>query len=1036
MSSDFNEDTRVKLPALVHLTRLGYKYLSIKTDDFKNNLISETNFVRNIFESSIQKINPDKEIDFDNLLQNIQLDLDYDDLGREFFKDLQKGRDGVKLIDFENFSNNTFHCVTELTFKNGEDEFRPDITILINGIPLAFIEVKKPNNEMGIKAERDRMNMRFRNPKFKRFINEFQLLIFSNNMEYQDGDREKLIGTFYATTAKDDSAKFNHFREQLKSEYIDEIKPINEDEEALILSDNNKQTIKTSPEYNTNLDPESPTNRIISSLLSKSRLAFFLRYGLTYVDERDKNDNLIIQKHIIRYPQYFAMKAIEKKLNEGIKKGVIWHTQGSGKTALAYFSTRYLKDLYSKKGIVPKFYFIVDRLDLATQASNEFKKRGLNVRTVNSRDELEKEFQSNSVTNSGALEICVVNIQKFSSDTTIRLDTEYDLNIQRIYFLDEAHRSYNPKGSFLANLYNSDKDSIKIALTGTPIISFNGDVEKDAVKQDKATTRQIFGDYIHKYYYDASIRDGFTLRLIREEIESKYREKLNAFYHDVSIRVGDLDKRLIYAHPQFAEPMLDYIVADLEKTRVANGDHTIGGMIVCNTAIEKDDDLSLNQARVIYNYFKEKYSDKYTVALIASKEGDKEIRQSEIDDFKAGKIDFLIVFNMLLTGFDCPRLKKLYLCRTVKAHNLLQTLTRVNRPYKKFNVGYVVDFADISREFDITNQAYLKELKAEYDNQLDNGEDPDTLFGSLFVKKEEIEQKIKEIEAVLFQFDTTNKEIFSRQINEITDKETLVKIRKTLGSAKELINIIRLLGYDDLSDKLNPSFIAPAFSEVDRKINLMNATEALANHENATHLLNLAIENYIFDFRKVGEQELILAASKGEDIVRKTRTAFNDNWDKNDPEWTTLWEEFRRLLNKEQIEHDTITVDEQNKINDALENIYKKMMEINRKNNLLRDKYKGDTKAARVHKKLVLNPGYGFSDQTEIYSTIYNVKEIIDQQIWNNKNIMCSEGYFKEQVLQALADEAGNLRVNSFAALQIASELLSDEYINEFKGED
>lgn len=1034
MSSDFNEDTRVKLPALVHLTRLGYKYLSIKSDESKADIIPETNILRSIFKKSIQRINPEKDIDFDALFRNLQLDLENDDLGKEFFKDLQKGRDGIKLIDFDNFSSNEFNCVTELTFKNGEDEFRPDITIFVNGMPLAFIEVKKPNNEMGIKAERDRMNMRFSNPKFKRFINEFQLLIFSNNMEYEDGDREKLMGAFYATTSLGGSAKFNNFREQRKSEFIDEIQPIDEESERLILRDNNKETIKTSPEYNTNIDPDSPTNRIISSLLSRPRFSFFLRYGIAYVDEKDENDVLRLQKHIIRYPQYFAMRAIEDKISQGIKKGVIWHTQGSGKTALAYFSTKYLADYYINAKTVPKFYFIVDRIDLATQASNEFKKRGLAVRTVSSREDLEREFKSNSVTDSGKLEICVVNIQKFSDETRINLNTGYDLNIQRIYFLDEAHRSYNPKGSFLASLYNSDKNSIKIALTGTPIIALDGNENQGAKQLNKATTRQIFGDYIHKYYYDASIRDGFTLRLIREEIESHYREKLNAIYQDISVQVGDMDKRLIYAHPRFAEPMLDYIVSDLEKSRLANGDKTIGGMIVCNTAIEKDGDLSLNQARVIYNYFREKYSDRYSAALITNSEGDKSTRQDLIDNFKAGKIDFLIVYNMLLTGFDCPRLKKLYLGRTIKAHNLLQTLTRVNRPYKKFNVGYVVDFADISREFDITNQAYLRELKDEYSQQLDNGEDPDTLFGSLFVKKEEIEQKIKEISAILFNYDTVNKENFSRQINEISSRETLIEIRKALGSAKELINIIKLLGYDELSGKLDPAFISPAFNEVDRRINLMNATEALSNHENATQLLNIAIENYIFDFKKVGEEELKLAAAEGENITRKVRNALIDNWDKNDPEWISLWEEFRRLLNKEQIEHDTLTVNQQNEINASLKKIYDRMIEINRRNNLLRDKYRGDVKAARVHKKLAATSSFGFSDPNEIYSTIIYVKDVIDDQIKKNEYIIDNEGYFRDEVLKAIAETFGTTQVNSFEALRIASEMLSDEYIKEFKG--
>ncbi|CAN5514097.1 hypothetical protein BH10BAC5_BH10BAC5_16780 [soil metagenome] len=91
---------------------------------------------------------------------------------------------GIRLIDFNNFENNFFNVVTELTCKNGDDEFRPDITLLINGMPLAFIEVKKPNNLEGILAERDRINVRFANKKFRKFINISQILVFSNNMEY------------------------------------------------------------------------------------------------------------------------------------------------------------------------------------------------------------------------------------------------------------------------------------------------------------------------------------------------------------------------------------------------------------------------------------------------------------------------------------------------------------------------------------------------------------------------------------------------------------------------------------------------------------------------------------------------------------------------------------------------------------------------------------------------------------------------------------------------------------------------------------
>lgn len=92
----------------------------------------------------------------------------------------------------------------------------------------------------------------------------------------------------------------------------------------------------------------------------------------------------------MRYPQFFATKAIENKLNAGVKNGIIWHTQGSGKTALAYYNVRYLTDYYQKHGTIAKFYFIVDRLDLLTQAANEFRARGLHVEEVNSKDDFIK----------------------------------------------------------------------------------------------------------------------------------------------------------------------------------------------------------------------------------------------------------------------------------------------------------------------------------------------------------------------------------------------------------------------------------------------------------------------------------------------------------------------------------------------------------------------------------------------------------------------------------------------------------------------
>ena len=450
MSQTHNENSRVKIPAVLHLMRLGYDYLSLKNENWDK----PTNIFPEIFIESLCRINPDlSPDDARRLLTDITIELDNEDLGQKFYERLTNQSGGKKLIDFQNFNNNSFHVVTELPCINGDEEFRPDITLLVNGMPLVFIEVKKPNNKGGIGEERERMGKRANNPKFRRFINITQFMIFSNNMEYDDGATEPAQGAFYASSAYGKPV-FNYFREEHKLNLAELLNTLSDDLENKVLQDNNLPVIKHSPEFISNKSPETPTNRILTSLLCRERLAFILQHGLTYV----KSNRGALQKHIMRYPQLFATLVIEKHLTNGGKKGVIWHTQGSGKTALAYYNTRYLTHYYAKQGIVPKFYFIVDRLDLLKQAQREFTARDLIVHTIDSREAFAADIKSAQTlhNHAGKAEITVVNIQKFKDDPDVVASNDYDLAIQRIYFLDEVHRSYNPKGSFLANLNQSD----------------------------------------------------------------------------------------------------------------------------------------------------------------------------------------------------------------------------------------------------------------------------------------------------------------------------------------------------------------------------------------------------------------------------------------------------------------------------------------------------------------------------------------------------------------------------------------------------
>lgn len=1021
----FNENTRVKIPAILHMCRLGFQYLSLSAAKIDES----TNIFTDIFAESIRRINSGSdEVDPGRILDDISLVLDNDDLGKQFYEMLVS-TSRPKLIDFNDFSNNSFHVVTELTYKNGDDEFRPDITLLINGMPLAFIEVKKPNNLDGVLAERDRINVRFQNAKFKKFINISQLLVFSNNMEYDIESIEPIQGAFYASTSLY-KANFNCFREEEELDLDQLLLPENDDVENAVLKDNNLSAIKFSDEFRTNKNPESPTNRILTSLFAKERFKMLLKYGIAYVQEEKG-----LEKHIMRYPQFFATKAIEKKIGEGVKKGIIWHTQGSGKTALAFYNVHYLTDYFQRQDIIPKFYFIVDRIDLLNQAKREFTSRGLVVHTVNSKDELLRDFKLTQAIHgfSGKREITVVNIQKFKDDSDVLTSKDYDINIQRVYFLDEVHRSYDPKGSFLANLFNSDRNAIMIGLTGTPLITTD------------RRSREIFGDYIHKYYYNSSIADGYTLKLIREGIETNYRIQLQEALKEIEVLKGNTDRRAIFSHEKFAEPMLDYVVQDFVRSRVRFGDHSVGGMVVCDSA---------DQAKKLFEIFVTKYNPNQRVgqylsafvpsydspgeimqlvhrhdiraSLILHDVGTKDDRKEEVESFKDGKVDLLFVYNMLLTGFDAKRLKKLYIGRLIRDHNLLQTLTRVNRPYKNFKFGFVVDFADIRKDFEKTNKAYFDELQAELGDEIET-------YSNLFKSAEEIEVEIKDIKEKLFAYDLHNAEIFSQQISEIHDRKTVLEIKRALADAKNLYNIIRLYGHFDLLEKIDFRKLNQLYGEASRHLDLLNLRESVQTNVDSTNLLNVALENILFMFRKVSEEEMIIA-DQLKNTLRKTRETLASNFDPKDPEFVSLYEELKRLFDQRNL--DEITQEDMKENIGSLNLIYDKVTELNRKNNLLTAKYHFDAKFARAHKR-ILERGDISKRESEIHETLLDIKKQIDERILINERLLNNEPFFSGFVIKDVVKSFSKTGVKlDVESANFINNILVREYLNEFQGID
>ena len=983
---DFSELTRVQIPAALHLMRLGYTYLPRNGKKIAER-DPDTNILVSVFKEQFLKFNNYlTEEDFERELANIKLELDQNDLGRSFFRRLQ-GQEDTVYIDWENPEANTFHLALEVTCKNGQDEFRPDIVVFINGLPLSYIEVKQPNairdGKTGIQSEQDRTRQRFENRKFRRFNNITQLIALSDNLPYISGQGQQKQGSYYGSNAYS-KTKFNAFKEEREEDFLHSLATLTEDQIDFVLDDMNHFALKSQPEFKTNLNPDTPCNAFLSSLYQKERLLFMLRFGLVYVEEESKDGQIQLQKHVMRYPQYFATRAIEETIARGVKKGVIWHTQGSGKTALAFFNIRYLTNYFSKQGIVPQFYFVVDRLDLADQAFKEFTKRGLKVKRINSPQELNQKQDG--------YDVAVVNIQKFKDNSDLTDRSGYDLNRQNIYFIDEAHRSYNERGSYLPNLYQADTNAIKIALTGTPLITYKKDGK---TKESHATTRDIFGDYIHKYYYNQSIDDGFTLRLMREDIETSYKDNLRSINEE--IQRGGLSKEDIFAHPRYVEPMLDFIIEDFNRARdVIFDDQTIGGMIVCDSS---------KQARELEKQLEKRRKAgtiNLTSALILHDEGDKEEKKDKVDAYKEGKIDLIIVYSMLLTGFDAPRLKRLYLGRKIKAHNLLQTLTRVNRPYKDYLFGYVIDFADISKEFDRTNRAYLEELNQEYDTAL-TGENGEDVFGSLFVPADEISHELSKTELILLDYPTDNLEYFSQAINDIKDRKQLIDLRKALESIKQYYNIARLLGYHQLVEQIDIAQVATLLNILSRRMLTLSLIDKPADFSSQT-LLNLAMSETSFSFVKIAEEELRLAANDLEDWRRRVAGKIKKQRDEKDPEWVSLYEEFQRIMQKHFIYgQEGYTMENIKETQKDYEELFKSVEDYYTRMRRLTMNFNGDEMAARSFKHVTNSTMV--SEFPAIYHVIKGSKIKLDHRIGQNQGVLDNEEYLKRMIREQARKE-------------------------------
>ncbi|WP_181232507.1 type I restriction endonuclease [Helicobacter pylori] len=998
----YNEITRVQIPALMHLAKLGYDFIPTNSKENKPNLDTDTNILTESFTQAFNRLNPTKNAQ--DSLAEMKKRLKYDDLGKSFYEYLLKSE--YQIIDFDNPNNNLYEMMTELPYKS----FRPDITLFINGLPLVNIEVKQPLAEQGIKEEKDRHIKRYENPENKVFYNLAQIWLFSDNLPYDENKPDQ--GAFYSASY---SPIFQRFVEANKLDITPpppendqnhrNHRSLEEIQKRILNEFNLKDTdCLKSPK-------DTPTNSLLTSFCSLKRLCFILKYGISFLQEKSE-----FKKHIWRYAQMFASLNVLKELQKHYEtnpkdplKGIIWHTQGSGKTALTYHLTKLIRDFFSPLGKKTKFYFIVDRLDLLEQAKNEFLKRGLCAHEAENKEDLSKKLKSSSVYENpqGNDEIIVVNIQKFKapneekspnedpsnsapkeiiSKTELQEATKDNHDLQRVFIIDEAHRSYDPKGCFYANLIECDKTAVKIALTGTPLLEDNA--------QDKAT-KNTFGNYLHTYSYTESIKDRHTLTLQLETIEASYKEKLQEIYRllQESIIIEDIEvkKETIFNDEKYIKEMLSYIIRDLLHFRSLNDDESLKAMMVCSSSKQaKLADCLFNevQEKVFQENPNLKILNKLKSSLILHDE--QEVKE-KIHSFKHEDTDIVFVFNMLLTGFDLPSLKRLYIHRELKDHNLLQALARVNRPYNNMSFGYLIDFVGIQENFDKTTDDYLKEL-----NQFNqSGANSDSNIKDMFADRKILEKDIKNAYDDLFDYPIDDIEDMTSAIVSMSKMDELLKVSRAINTLKERYNLIRTSNDEkilSLKEKMDIEKIHKISSMLHQKAKHLHALKNINEPKNPNDLIILEDLIALLDFKIEFKESKELRFKEQEEISTKqnqVKEILEKIPDQQDKEIQKFYKDFSKLLQT------PATSQNFEEISHSYDAIISQLKQHKEQTTRLLDKYDNDLSYASTHKRLMEQ---NISNPAVIFTLLSALKKAIDERIFKRQEILEDKDYLENAI--------------------------------------
>jgi type I restriction enzyme R subunit len=723
----FKEDHISQIPAIQLLVNLGYKYLTPEEalnlrGNKRSNVLLESvleeqlNRINIIYykgnsfkfsQSNItHAVNALKDLPFNSgLITKNEMVYDLLTLGKSFEESIDGNTKSytMKYIDWDTLDNNIFHVTDEFEVerKDGRSNRRPDIVLFVNGIPFVVIECKRPDIKEPISEAVSQM---IRNQKEEEIQNLFvytQLLMVTSKNEAK-----------YGTTGT--STKFWSFWKErvISKEELFEVvnNPIDEVNKQKLFSQNYNYTKL----YLDNLEKEqrqtTEQDKTIYSLLKKERLLELTRQFIVY-------DNC--EKKIARYQQYFAVKntlqRVKEVSKEGVRKGgVIWHTQGSGKSLTMVMIAKSLaldSDISN-----PRFILVTDRINLDNQIKMVFRSCGYSkdeIIQANSGNHLYKMLYENKA------HVITTVIDKFATALSKK---KKEITSNNIFVLvDESHRSQY--GIANATMRKLLPNASYIGFTGTPLM-----------KKEKNTAMK-FGGFIDKYTINQAVNDGAVVPLLyegRHAIQDVNKAPIDTWFERVSeplskYQKGDLKKKYSRADQlNSAEQKIREVAYDISKHYQENWQ---GTQFKAQLATSRKSDaikfkkfldeigkvssevlISSPDTREghddIYNESKEEVQ-KFWKGIIQKYGNEKDYNENLKNAFKnSDHPEIIIVVDKLLTGFDAPRNTVLYISKNLKEHNLLQAIARVNRLFEGKDFGFIIDYYGILGHLDQAMNTY------------------------------------------------------------------------------------------------------------------------------------------------------------------------------------------------------------------------------------------------------------------------------------------------------------------------------------------